>query len=266
VSHFLVPAFALTWLVVLAGCWLGWQLLRQNGRMLFRLEEIEQRLDELEFGEEGIPMRGEPDVPGISPGKDAVSHATHSITASPGAGDAFLADDQASRFRNRSLGRSKINRDGLQPGTQAPNFRLPRLDGRGELSLEEFRGCRVLLVFSDPHCGPCNKLAPDLETFHRENRSDFAVLMISRGDPKENREKVGEHGLTFPVVLQHHWEISRRYAMFATPIAYPIDEKGLIACDVAVGVQQILLLLNKVPHCVAKAYPEQNVEAPEDAV
>jgi hypothetical protein len=56
--------------------------------------------------------------------------------------------------------------------------------------------------------------------------------------------KVKEHGLTFPVVLQQQWEISRRYAMFATPIAYRINEKGVIATDVAVGAEPILALLN----------------------
>jgi hypothetical protein len=67
--------------------------------------------------------------------------------------------------------------------------------------------------------------------------------MISKGEPKENRAKVKEHGLTFPVVLQQQWEISRRYAMFATPIAYLIADTGLIANDVAVGVEPILSLL-----------------------
>src|SRR5204863_5871775 len=45
----------LSWLVVLAVCWLGWQLLRQNGRMLLRLDELEKRLDTLEFGEDEQP-------------------------------------------------------------------------------------------------------------------------------------------------------------------------------------------------------------------
>ena len=67
--------------------------------------------------------------------------------------------------------------------------------------------------------------------------------MISKGEPKENRAKVKEHGLTFPVVLQQQWEVSRRYAMFATPIAYLINEQGVIAADVAVGVEPILALL-----------------------
>ena len=49
--------------------------------------------------------------------------------------------------------------------------------------------------------------------------------------------------MTFPVVLQQQWEISRRYAMFATPIAYLIDEAGVIAHDVAVGTDAILDLM-----------------------
>jgi hypothetical protein len=67
--------------------------------------------------------------------------------------------------------------------------------------------------------------------------------MISKGEAKENRAKVKEYDLTFPIVLQQQWEISRRYAMFATPIAYLIDEHGTIAHDVAVGVEPILALM-----------------------
>lgn len=152
-------------------------------------------------------------------------------------------DERANRFKDHSLARSRLKRDGLKAGTQAPDFRLPRVDGHGELSLSEFRGQRVLLVFSSPHCGPCNTLAPELEKFHRAH-PDLQVLMISRGEPKENRAKIKEHGLTFPVVLQQQWEISRLYAMFATPVAYLINELGIISHGVAVGVEPILALIN----------------------
>jgi peroxiredoxin len=103
----------------------------------------------------------------------------------------------------------------------------------------------VLLVFSDPHCEPCHTLAPRLEEFHREH-SEFELVMISRGEPGENRAKAVEHGLTFPVVLQQRWEISRLYAMFATPVAYLIDEAGIIFQDVAVGMQPIESLLYRL--------------------
>ena len=151
--------------------------------------------------------------------------------------------DCASRFGNRALARSKIARNGLQAGTPAPPFRLPRLDG-GELGLEDLRGSRVLLVFSDPHCGPCEAIAPQLEQAHRE-LPELHIVMISRGEPKDNRAKAKVHGLTFPLVLQQHWEISRRYAMFATPIAYLIDEAGVIMQDVAVGEDAIRKLLTE---------------------
>lgn len=141
---------------------------------------------------------------------------------------------------NNPLAKSRIARDGLAQGTLAPDFRLPRLDG-GELSLEQYRGRKVLLVFSDPECGPCNLLAPQLESLARRT-PDIQVIMVSRGDREANRRKVTEHGLTFPVVLQKRWEISRLYAMFATPIAYLIDEQGVIASNVAVGAHPILNL------------------------
>ena len=78
----------------------------------------------------------------------------------------------------------------------------------------------------------------------RGNLSEIAVVMISKGELKENRAKVKEHGLTFPVVLQQQWEISRRYAMFATPVGYLINEQGVIARDVAVGSDAIIALMS----------------------
>ena len=139
-----------------------------------------------------------------------------------------------------SLARSRLNRNGLKAGASAPDFLLPRIDG-GELSLVDFRGGRVLLVFSDPDCGPCDELAPRLQEIHLQ-RPDLAVLVVSRRDLEANRAKAAKLGLTFPIVLQRQWEISLKYAKFATPIGYLIDERGIIASDVAVGVGPVLAL------------------------
>jgi len=67
--------------------------------------------------------------------------------------------------------------------------------------------------------------------------------MISRRDADINRRKVKALGLTFPVVLQRHWQISLLYGIFATPVGYLIDEHGIIAADVAVGVDAIQVLM-----------------------
>jgi peroxiredoxin len=204
--------------------------------MLLRLEELEKRLDELELGETGDELRDE------LPGRAHSVRAEASLEENGAQeSDAPYPDNPASRFGHRSLARSKLARNGLKAGTPAPGFRLPQLNGE-ELALEELRGKQVLLVFSDPHCGPCSALAPGLGKFHRE-QPQVKVVMISRGEPKENRAKVKEHGFTFPVVLQQRWEISRRYAMFATPIAYLIDESGVITHDVAQGLGPIHTLM-----------------------
>ena len=415
--HDMIAGLALAWAAILVGGWFGWQLLRQNGRMLLQLEELEKRLNELEFGEDeesaGLAVGSEapafelPDLAGerkslaqfrerpvlliffnpgcgfcrdlvpklaelspspaleervgetrpinskpliliLSAGSAEANHQLFSehpftgtvllqkqtevslayeangtpsgylisaegkiatgltiggealleIAAEPRSSrreEAHLSDFQpstlnghgedrslvtsaatngdgvvrSSRFSNRSVVRSKIKRDGLKAGTPAPDFRLPRLDGRGELGLQDLRGQRVLLVFSSPHCGPCSTLAPELEKFHRASlgrevlipsplleervmgrRPFVQVVMITKGEPKENRAKVKEHGLTFPVLLQQQWEVSRRYAMFATPVAYVIDEAGVIAEQVAVGSDAILELMSRAKRTI----------------
>jgi len=112
------------------------------------------------------------------------------------------------------------------------------------LSLAGFRGQRVLLVFSDPNCGPCDQLAPRLEELHQEH-CDLQVLVISRRDAEATGAKARALGLSFPIVMQQQWEISKKYGMFATPIGYLIDEEGIVAADVAVGVEPILALANR---------------------
>jgi peroxiredoxin len=143
----------------------------------------------------------------------------------------------------RSLADSKIPRNGLPAGTPAPDFTLPRMDG-GELTLEEYRGRKVLLVLSDPNCGPCDLLAPQLEQQYRVS-PEVQVVMVSRGNAETNRAKAAKHGLTFPIGLQRQWEVSRQFSMFATPVGYLVDEHGIIAADVATGADAILALLSR---------------------
>ena len=61
---------------------------------------------------------------------------------------------------------------------------------------------------------------PALEQVARQ-RGSLQVLLVSRGEREANQAKAAQHGLTFPILLQQQWEISRAYGMFATPIAYP---------------------------------------------
>jgi len=150
---------------------------------------------------------------------------------------------EASRIHkgNRPLSASRINRSGLSRGTIAPAFTLPLSDG-GEISLADYRGRRLLLIFSDPNCGPCRELMPELASLHKRT-PDIEILMISRGRIEAVKAELAERPANFPVAVQKGWEVSRRYAKFATPIAYLIDEHGKIASEVAAGPEPILILL-----------------------
>ncbi len=143
---------------------------------------------------------------------------------------------------NRWLGFSGAIGDGLKAGTRAPHFRLPDLQGR-IVSLKEYRGRRVLLVFSDPHCGPCDELAPHLVRFHQQHSNNgLALVLVGRGDADENRHKAEQFGFHFPVVIQPKWQLSKEYGILATPVAFLIGEDGVIAKDVAVGRDPIVAL------------------------
>jgi peroxiredoxin len=338
----------LPWLLLAVGTWIGYQLVRQNGRIVLRLESIEQQLGQRAGPQQrepqGLPVGGLapdfelPDLAGVShklskfrgqdrlliffnPGCGYCTKMAADLAALPLEGGASRAipivvttgdaDENrklvekygircvvliqkqmevASRFRAQgtpmgyridaagriaselavgaesllelaakkphsvdsghnhkhadpSLSRSRINRNGLKTGAQAPEFRLPRIDG-GELALADLRGGRVLLVFSDPECGPCDDLAPRLQELHLE-RSDLQIVVVSRRDADATRAKADSLGLTYPIVMQQQWEVSLKYGMFATPIGYLIDERCVIAKDVAVGVDAILALASE---------------------
>jgi peroxiredoxin len=145
----------------------------------------------------------------------------------------------------RSLAESRLERTGIRAGSPAPTFELPDVHGR-KVSLEDHRGRRVLIVFSDPDCGPCDEVMPDLAHFHRTYRDDAPdVILVSRGGFEANRRKSAEHGIEFPVVIQPGWTISKKYGIFSTPVAFLVDEEGLIARDVARGGPEIMRLAHE---------------------
>jgi len=141
----------------------------------------------------------------------------------------------------RPLSESRIERDGIKAGTAAPGFALPDIDGR-RVDLAEYRGRRVLLVFSDPECGPCEALMPDLVARERSHGDEFAVILVGRGDVAENRGRRDRYGARFPIVVQRGWTISKQYGIFSTPAAFLIGPDGILEQDVARGGAEILQL------------------------
>ena len=194
--------------LVVAQWWFLVHLLRQNGRLLVRLEALEGRI---------------------------VS----------GGGDAALATSQNG------------DAPGLPVGTRAPTFSLPDLY-RETLTLDALRaaGKPVLLLFTDPDCGPCNVLLPEIGRWQREHAGKLTISLISRGTAEENRTKGSEHGLT-NIVLQEEREVSYSYEAYGTPSAVLVRPDGRIGSPVVGGADAIRAFMAHVVEAPAQLPVQQ---------
>jgi len=121
---------------------------------------------------------------------------------------------------------SRLGRSGLKLGRNAPDFILPSVEG-AEMALHDWTGRKLLLVFMQPGCQPCNDIVPELKRLWHDG--DLQVLAITSGNLETSREWALQVGASFPVVVQEDYRVSRRYEVFATPFAFLIDEQGVIA-------------------------------------
>jgi len=134
--------------------------------------------------------------------------------------------------------------EGLPVGSEAPDFSLSGLYGE-TFTLEALRtpGKPVMMLFTDPGCGPCNAMLPEVGRWQEEHREKLTLALVSRGEMEENKTKAQEHALK-NVVLQKDWEVSESYEIRGTPSAVLVSADGKLASPVAGGDEGIRGLLS----------------------
>ena len=174
-------------LAVAACAALALRLLRAHGRLLLRIDALEQRLRMA-----GIDM----------PEADA-----YELEESPLAGE------------------------------PAPAFALPALDG-STVSLDDLlaAGRPALLVFSDPGCGPCQELAPDVAEWQQTFADELEVVVVSGGSAEDVREKLGA-GRPDRTLLERDRDVavSVEYSVNGTPGAVLVGADGVVVAGPAGG-------------------------------
>jgi peroxiredoxin/uncharacterized membrane protein YphA (DoxX/SURF4 family) len=134
---------------------------------------------------------------------------------------------------------------GLPEGSPAPAFRLEGILGE-TMTLDALRGAGkpVMLVFSDPGCGPCTALLPEIGKWQRDHAAKLTLAVISRGSADANRSKIGETSLS-NVFLQKDREVSNSYKAHGTPSAVIVNTDGTIGSSVAAGADAIRGLVSR---------------------
>jgi len=149
---------------------------------------------------------------------------------------------------------SHVGRSGLQPGSKAPDFTLPSASG-GEISLHDYAGRKVLMVFTQTGCGPCGEIVPEL---NRVQRDGVQVLVVNRGNLAETSAWAAKSGARCPVLAQEGLDLARRYEVFATPFAFLVSQRGVIVSKGIVGNPRHIRFV------LSGAHQAEEEEAPEE--
>ena len=133
---------------------------------------------------------------------------------------------------------------GLPLGFSAPIFDLASYEG-GRGSLEQLLGFGkpLLLIFTNPNCGPCVSLFEEVGKWQRRYCEQITIAPISQGTIKENFVNISRNSLE-NVLLQQEREVAEAYQSTVTPTAVLINVEGKIASRVAGGTDEIRKLLN----------------------
>jgi len=119
----------------------------------------------------------------------------------------------------------------LLPGDPAPDFSLPDIDGK-IVTLSEFRGKTVLIVFWSTWCSRCSEEL----IFLRDqfgHHDDVTVLLINQDSEKMvSRERIAEmrdrFSLPFTIIVDSGLVLWDRFGINALPTSVVIGKDGRV--------------------------------------
>ena len=109
----------------------------------------------------------------------------------------------------------------------APDFSGTTLGG-AQVSLGDYQGEPLVLVFMASWCAPCRAEAPEIEEFYLENKDRAAVLGVAVQDSEEDLSALmADNGWTFPVMFDGT-AAAYAYGVTSIPTTVVIDPEGHI--------------------------------------
>jgi peroxiredoxin len=132
---------------------------------------------------------------------------------------------------------------GLPIGAKAIPFELPNVQGsRATLDTLLADGKPLLLISTDPNCGPCSALMPEVVAWQQNLAGEVTVALLSHGRFNDNKKKAAEFGLKNALV-EKKYEIAEKYHAIGTPTGVLIRSDGTIGSPAVGGADGIRQLV-----------------------
>lgn len=118
----------------------------------------------------------------------------------------------------------------LEAGERAPDFAAPALDGKGTVSLAQYRGKVVYLDFWASWCAPCLKAIPEIEAMRKDLASDgFQVVAVNLDTtPKKALRLLAKNPIGYPSASDPKGRLPKQFGVDTMPTSYLIDGEGVI--------------------------------------
>jgi len=120
----------------------------------------------------------------------------------------------------------------LEAGNPAPDFTLPSINGKS-ISLDDFEGRPLLLVFWNSTGPPCIEELPVLEALEEEFAAQNLAVVTVSADPlmEDARSALREANVELMTLMDESKSVMRAYSISATPATYLIDGNGTIVMN-----------------------------------
>jgi len=159
-------------------------------------------------------------------------------------------------LETRSGAPAELPAPGLPMNNAAPHFSLKNPEGETvTFGILQQQGKPLLLFFSEPGCGACDAIFPELSQWQREYRDRLLIVPISRGEAKVNRAKTEKYGVEH-MLLQADREVANAYRVDGVPSAVLVTD-GQVSSPLAVGGDAIRGLVTRavLPPSLKKGDP-----------
>lgn len=173
------------------------------------------------------------------------SFSNFNFNPTPPSADSWHSSNYAGKFKPA---KKRAMPKPLSIGSLAPNWKLKKLKGNKELTLNDFKGKVVLIDFWEKNCGYCIESVPYLIKLKKQlKHKNFELLAINAQDSKEKVARyVKRHQINYPVLLNGKGVAKKYYGAVGYPRFFIIDKSGKIVSTHRGFTKASLLEMEKI--------------------